>query len=1850
MSGFVQLSETQEKSLVDRVDLKLVLAKDDRKFEETLNTFLPPLLLKLASPYQSVRSVVYESIKHVNSRVNANKDIKLPVLKLLDQLRKPSLNQGQDATNVITYSALFLSKGVERLNDEEAMKILPNLIQGISELPELASSRVFHIICKVLLTYKAPSKNMNKDKDNCALLNVAHNDLEFLLEKILKFFLLVPKRTDMLSGTASYSCPGLSISDVSFFIYSPAISFTKDVLNQYKRAIFDFLTSGLDIDDTELIPILIVISTQSIDISDNAITLLKRVAIPYEDENFICMLSNMFCGDNTRQLPPVNEKLQEKILGILERSAIVTKLPDLPTKISMLGINSDSVRVQLSTLSFIRHVCKFNEDAFKQSLDVDSTSIISSIQNNIKLNGWPKYNAPTTNHLSGIKLRASQYETVGELLKHDIKSVNDFKNIQFLLKSLEGDLSEFRSTIKDALGSLVCHFPLLPLEAKSELKKFLANVLVDNYKIFNGSADEKDALMSLRFVAIKFSNAAFDFEDVDARIFNILGTNQVNRFDVIQESFKGLNPYHFRMNKASLQSGYVSTDALLAKKITETKFPEFASMTERLLQEVRQTSEYSSIKSCIPTAVRLLQQTLISNSVYGKTTTIVQDENWAMRIEKCLEIDELVRNLVQKFISDISEKTIGSLCLFLQNEILHLNSISSKDDVVLTNLLLLLIEYCSPAAVDQCEGLLATALNHVTSNRIIANVYLDRFMNAIGILGARKGTKCPVVSQFLTSLTGYGSDAIHQGQQSLFLLYSHLIPRICLLESVHMEEEISFIAMTAIDSLKIGTMDRTCFKVLSQLLKFLVLNSLDSESRSKFLSEIKKCIEEKLKNDELAILLWGLLSMNSQQDDFNGFLDVYENLHSSKHIDFLFSAGEALTIILGGWNSKYLQMHLDIDVDISVLKEQTSTRNLSSGLKTILSFCSSANPSLQKASCIWLLCIVQYLGHLKEVSENFRSIHSAFRIFLAHRDEFVQESASRGLSIVYDMGDADMKEMMVKGLFKTLTNSNSALSLQSGSVSADTELFEPSILSTKDGSVSTYKDILNLANEVNDPGLVYKFMALAKNSSLWSSRKGVAFGLSAIMAKVSLQDLLINNKTLSKKLIPKLFRYRFDPSTTVANSMNNIWDTLFPDGAQALDQYFNDVLEELLLNSSNKEWRVREASSSALLYLVQTYPLANFEGKVEELWTVTFRLMDDIKDTVRTSGTQLARSLSKLLIKSLNSSQGKSDGNRSQKLLDVILPFLLGTKGLNSDAEEVRSFAIKTLLELIKESKESLKPYIPTLVFEMTVLLSVLEPQVINYLTLNADKFNVKSSEIDQHRVHGVSNSPIMQAIESLVDISEYNDKALSELVDVCVRASKKSVGLPSNVGASRVLQLVCVRHSILLKPYSGKLLKACYNGLENRNIAIASSYATAFGRIFKVSKLEKQVKYSKKIVDKYFETDSVDNQKIVGLTIESIYKYSAEDFDNVATILMPLIYIAKHGSEESVSSIFQDIWVESSKSGSSSLNLCFPEIIDLVNVHMKSNIFSIRKTCAVALCDACKVYSGVLNAKKIEKVFDILLEACSSRSWDGKEFVVSGVINSFKKFSVQASLDETVGNKIDKMLQIELSKKNRTYVKKLIQPFTEYVFFRNDEKLYEKLTHVIEEAFNELEIEDDKEDRDDSRGHSKKPKLVEDVHKSSSQENIDKENFKIGIIKSVAKELHEMVHKENGIKYEDVLRLVYSFMKGMFENSSIEYTWRSQLAYFETAITLISPLDANFLTSHNASDIFIDMWKYGYDFCKTKEIIESVKIKCIRYGGLLKAKLPDTNIMVNFDISELLRVDHSSVLKAEAVKIGISP
>ena len=51
-------SEQRELSLVGKVELRIALIETDPKLESTLNTYLPPLLLKLASEHLSVRNKV----------------------------------------------------------------------------------------------------------------------------------------------------------------------------------------------------------------------------------------------------------------------------------------------------------------------------------------------------------------------------------------------------------------------------------------------------------------------------------------------------------------------------------------------------------------------------------------------------------------------------------------------------------------------------------------------------------------------------------------------------------------------------------------------------------------------------------------------------------------------------------------------------------------------------------------------------------------------------------------------------------------------------------------------------------------------------------------------------------------------------------------------------------------------------------------------------------------------------------------------------------------------------------------------------------------------------------------------------------------------------------------------------------------------------------------------------------------------------------------------------------------------------------------------------------------------------------------------------------------------------------------------------------------------------------------------------------------------------------------------------------------------------------------------------------------------------------------------------------------
>ncbi|KAH6554942.1 hypothetical protein KP509_1Z295100 [Ceratopteris richardii] len=189
--------------------------------------------------------------------------------------------------------------------------------------------------------------------------------------------------------------------------------------------------------------------------------------------------------------------------------------------------------------------------------------------------------------------------------------------------------------------------------------------------------------------------------------------------------------------------------------------------------------------------------------------------------------------------------------------------------------------------------------------------------------------------------------------------------------------------------------------------------------------------------------------------------------------------------------------------------------------------------------------------------------------------------ASRGLSIVYELGDAASKDDLVKALVNSL--SGKAKRKRSILLTEDSEVLEENVLGEKSGGkLTTYKELCSLANEIGQPDLIYKFMDLAHQSSLNSKKIGAAFGFARIarQAHEALSPYL-------PTLIPKLVRYQYDPNKLVQDAMVHIWRSLVPEPKRTIDQYLDVIMEDLILQAGSRLWRARESSCLALADILQ---------------------------------------------------------------------------------------------------------------------------------------------------------------------------------------------------------------------------------------------------------------------------------------------------------------------------------------------------------------------------------------------------------------------------------------------------------------------------------------------------------------------------------------------------------------------------------------------------------------------------------------------------------------------------------------
>jgi len=824
---------------------------------------------------------------------------------------------------------------------------------------------------------------------------------------------------------------------------------------------------------------------------------------------------------------------------------------------------------------------------------------------------------------------------------------------------------------------------------------------------------------------------------------------------------------------------------------------------------------------------------------------------------------------------------------------------------------------------------------------------------------------------------------------------------------------------------------------------------------------IKILAAEAKKGNEKAITALGRLAIvfddlpdGKTEGPLNSVLTSLYDLHELKQAETHFTIGEALSCVSACWESDALQLSLDVDTNYQGRQKRSAT--LIQLLDKLLKDCKTTKPSLKKASGIWLFSLIQNCGHLDEIQARLRESQGAFMGLLSARDELVQETASRGLSLVYEQGDKELREKLVKDLVASFTGTSAQLK-----VHEETELFEPGALPTGEGkSITSYKDIIELANEVGDQSLVYRFMSLAANAATWSIRAAFGrFGLSNILSE----------SEVDPKLYPKLYRYRFDPNPNVQRSMNDIWTALVKDPSATINQYFDEILTDLLVSILGKEWRTRQASCAAIADLIQGREFEKYENKLHDIWHVTFKVLDDIKLSVREAALALAMALTGILVRQV---EAGTSSKHAQKMLKEVLPFLLSSQGLENPAKEVRGFATVTVLKLIKSGGKTLLPFIPDLVEQLLGLLSTLEMEGVDYLYLRAAHYNLTEAKIDNARTTAVSHSPLMEAIELCLD--QLDEPTMKEFAPRLENVIKTTLGMPSKVGAASVLVSLATRHSFAFRPFADNFLKVVMDkAVLDRNNAVSAAYARAAGYMSRLGSDKAVLRLAAYSKGLYFHAEDESQRQISADTIYAVSKFATDRFNSLALDFLPFVFFAKHDFDKHVKEQFEKTWSEN-VGGSRSVILYSREINALSVERLESPKWVIKHAAALTIADVVTASGPQMSRTVAAYIWPALDKALALKTFDGKEKVLDAFVKFTKVGKSLWDSESSVRTQMKKIAIREAKRNNDTYRPHAFASLGEYSESRPDIDMFDEVCNIIQPILQDLTNEDKMDTSDD--------------------------------------------------------------------------------------------------------------------------------------------------------------------------------
>lgn len=1551
--AMAEAGEEQE-AMLERLLTRLALT-DDSKLEPVLAKLLPYAISCLGTPRQSTKQKVMDMLSHINKRVKDQPSIKLPLLDLL------RLYQSEKAAPMVkSFSLVYMEMSFDRRSKDEA-DLAPDLLVNLSKISPQHQDILLRMTAKELEKYASDSMDEICAAKYTIVKNPADWDIfsDFCLQTILYQY-----QSASLEGS-SRSPAGLS--KLQALRVSGKFPLNGDSLVNRKVGLLNVIAE-LNMPAETIYPLLIAASVDSNDrVSKRAEELLKKKAagVNLEDPMLVKKLFSIFQGtlgsDTTTdaRVSPASPALKSKLMSVFTHS--IAAANSFPATLHCIfdciyGTESFS-RLKQSGMEFTVWVFKHARD---EQIKPMAPIILSGI---LKLLDNP---TPGEADTSTRQLRMFAYQAIGQLGQRAPHLFRDSTDIAMrLFEAFKIEHPALRFTVQEAVTSVASAYK----GCSEVVAKQIDALLLRNVFAVEGEA---------RFCSVWWAKNIYDYTHCASRFICMLGASD-ERLDVRNMALEGLMPpkqdgskktdYPFPSNMLDIicnQQPGLLTPATMGEQELLFQSKTYEAMIMFLLRCYEGCDHGLSFEERF---VLLLEHGMASN---GSIDLHARASDGLLMIaskapKKFAEFYlERIRWLRQ-FIGHIDMSTRETVARLLG---IVSSGLPTSTTVVLLEDLRVTFHAGQKSRFEDMHGAVC-ATGYILAQCMVGvpTVPLETIQTVLSTLVKLGRSGNPVLSGAVVEAIG------HVGLRGPLPISQDNKQRGA---DDHMEAAAGFVTDSA---------ERMTSTSVTQLFNDII--SLKD-----------------MKSLQKAVIAYGQMCYgNPDKELLEEALNALFGLSRSKVEEVLFVVGEALCFIWGGLSltadeilkttfvslsstSNFLSDHVDVcDSDMESIPVTGESNNERARAREVIvsklfdELLYSGRKEERCAGAVWLVSIITYCGKHPRVQQMLPEIQEAFSHLLGEQNELTQEMASKGMSILYELGDTASRHELVKALVSTL--SGTVKKKRAIKLTEDSEVFEEGSLGEKPGggNITTYKELCSLANEMGQPDLIYKFMDLANHQASLNSKRGAAFGF----AKIAMQarDAL---SPYIPVLVPKLIRYQYDPNKLVQDAMGHIWRSIIPEPKKTVDEFFDVIMEDLLLQAGSRLWRSRESSCLALADILQGRRFQEVEKYLEQIWVVCFRAMDDIKETVRTAAIGLSRSVSSLTLR-FGDTQLTAESD-ARTTVNLVLPVLL-SKGIMSNIADVQRLSINTVMKLAKTAGSSIRAQLPDLVVCMLESLSSLEDQRLNYAELHADKAGISTEKLESLRVAVARESPMWETLDFC--LQQVDGYTLEVLVPRLIQLVRTGVGLNTRVGLAKFISLLTQKVGSDMKKYAGALLKVLKTvSQEEKSPSSRRAFVSACATIAKhAGPVQIQSLFEDAVA--LYSTGAINAQITSALLLRELSLQASDAFVGYHTMVLPIAFIARFEDDKTVSNIFEEIWEENTSGQGVALQLYASDIIPLALSGLSSTSWTQKKKSAKAISKLAEA-AGDSTAPFVQPLLRALLEELPNRLWEGKEVLLDAL------------------------------------------------------------------------------------------------------------------------------------------------------------------------------------------------------------------------------------------------------------------